>query len=376
MPQYRKYTECINKKDFTPSPLSSAAVAATWLILITAVVAPLELAATPWYLPVLIGLNLGLIAACRWYLYGRLICLGTRFSCTDENGNPVPLPDNQECAIGVVGSPGHSGIFRPRVSGLNASKFGDDDATMNILLAPGPTDLSADKHDYWNQEQGYLVAENSDITGINLGYPQSGDDLKYMKHLHCEFEGAGIKNFLDWLYEILAFLLAILAIILFVPGGEVIVAILAILAALLTLLAGINLFTGTLDPSAPGDPTDVNESLGNLKGGDIVMVSGDWIYDAGHAGWNEIHAVHNCQKIAEIVRGTNADGAEIWSWPPDIGGGLGLDTAPHVNAARAHWCCMLRGAEGAVKGGSTTDPGNNWVIHPVVDGCKKPIIIL
>jgi len=34
MPQYRKYTTCVKATDFTPSPLSSAAVAATWLILL------------------------------------------------------------------------------------------------------------------------------------------------------------------------------------------------------------------------------------------------------------------------------------------------------------------------------------------------------
>src|SRR3954470_11779682 len=126
MNPFRKYTTCVQAKDFTPSPLSSAAVAATWLILLAAIVSPLELLAIPWYLPVLIGLDLGLIAACNWYLHGRLICLGSRFTCKD-NGNAVPLPDNQECAIGVVGAPGHSGLFRPRISGLNISKFGDDD---------------------------------------------------------------------------------------------------------------------------------------------------------------------------------------------------------------------------------------------------------
>ena len=45
------------------------------------------------------------------------------------------MAHNQECAIGVVGAPGHSGLFRPRISGLNYTKFGDDgDSTMKILL--------------------------------------------------------------------------------------------------------------------------------------------------------------------------------------------------------------------------------------------------
>jgi len=173
----------------------------------------------------------------------------------------------------------------------------------------------------------------------------------------------------------LAFLVAILLIQAFVPGGTAFVVLLAIIAALLTALAGLNLFTGWLDPGAPGDPTDVSPTLGNLQAGDIVMVSGDWIYDSGHAGWNEIHAVHNCQKIAPIVSVENPDKTVTWSWPSDIGGGMGLATPAQVTLARSQWCCALRAAGGAVKGGSTTDPGNNWVIHPLVDGCKKSVVI-
>lgn len=365
MPQYRKYTSCVKPTDFTPSPLSSAAVFATWLILITAIVSPMELLAVSWYVPVLIGADLALIAACNWYLNSRLICLGTRFSCSGK-----PMPDNQECAIGVIGSPGHSGIFRPRNSGLNAGKFGDDDSTMDILLAPGLTTFGdSDFNNYWNQVQGYLVAPNPDVVNVGLPYPQSNN----LKFLHCEFEGSGIQDFLDWLIEILAFLVAILLIQAFVPGGGIIIMLLAILAAIITFLAGVNLFTGWLDPSSPGDPTDIDQSLGNLQAGDIVVVSGDWIYDGGHLGWNEIHAVHNCQKICTGIV-VNSD--KTWSWPPDIGNGLGLATPDKVTAARAQWCCALSDCDDTVKGGSVTDPGNNWVIHPVVDGCKKPVVIV
>jgi hypothetical protein len=365
-PQYRKYTTCVKATDFTPSPLSSAAVAATWLIVIAMIVSPLELLAVPWYLPILIGLVIGLIAACNWYLNGRLICLGTRFSCIDQNGNPVPLPDNQECAIGVIGAPGHPGLFRPRTDGLNYSKFGDDDSTMDILLAPGPITFDANKQDYWNQVQGYLVAENNDILSVGLGYTQSGNEVKF---LHCEFEGSGIADFLAFLITILVFLTALLAVLALAPELTGLIAILIIFASLLGLMSLINTF---VVPSDPGDPTDISQGLGNLQAGDIVMVSGDWIYDGGHAGWNEIHAVHNCQKIAEIT--VNPD--KTWSWPPDIGGGFGLATPTQVTAARAHWCCAMGAANGAVILGSTMDPGNNWVIHPAVDGCKKPIVIV
>ena len=368
MPQYRKYTTCIKATDFTPAPWpigSSAAVLATWLIIITAIVAPMELLAAPWYIPVIIGADLVLIAACNWYLHRRLICLGSRFSCADG-----PLPDNQECAIGVIGAPGHSGLFRPRITGLNYAKLGDDDSTMNILLAPGPlTWDEPDLNKYWNQVQGYLIAPNNDILNVGINYTQSGDEVKF---LHCEFEGSGIEAFEAFLITILAFLVALLAILVFAPELTGLIDILIIFASLLGLMSLLNTFV-IPSPSDEGDPTDIDQSLGNLEAGDIVMVSGDWIYDGGHIpAWNEIHAIHNCQKISTII--DNHDGT--WSWPPDIGGGLGLDTPDKVTAARTQWCCALSGAGGAVTGGSETDPANNWVIHPLVDGCNpQPVIV-
>ena len=42
----------------------------------------------------------------------------------------------------------------------------------------------------------------------------------------------------------------------------------------------------------------MNPDLRDLKNGDMVVVTGDWIYDSGHAGWNEIHAVHSCQRMS------------------------------------------------------------------------------
>lgn len=373
MPQYRKYTSCVKPSDFTAPPWpvgNSGAVLATWLIIITAIVAPLELLAAPWYIPVIIGAVLLLITACYWYLYRRLICLGSQFRCKD-NGNEVPMPDNQECAIGVIGAPGHKGLFRPRIDGLNLGKFGDDDSTMNILLAPGPlTWDEPDLNKYWNQVQGYLIAPNNDILNVGISYTQSGDEVKF---LHCEFEGSGIEAFLAFLTTILVFLAALLALLVLAPELTGLIAILIIFASLLGLMSLLNTF---FLPSAgdEGDPTDVDQSLGDLQAGDIVMVSGDWIYDGGHIpAWNEIHAVHNCQKICNPII-DNHDGT--WSWPPDIGGGLGLDTPDKVIAARAKWCCALSDACGAVEGGSETDPGNNWVIHPVIDGCNPPPVIL
>ena len=104
------------------------------------------------------------------------------------------------------------------------------------------------------------------------------------------------------------------------------------------------------------------------------MVSGDWIYDSGHAGWNEIHAIHACQRLSGsdgvILAKVNPDG----TWPDDLGGGLGLDL-PHLPVTLARWKAAIADATTAVNGGNQDDPANNWILHPVIDGCKSTIIL-
>ncbi len=346
MNSFRKYTECVNPSNFT-FPLS-AYTAGVVLALVAVVVAPLILFTSIVSISLAIGADLLLIAGCVFYLYGRLICLG-----------------GQQCAIGVVTT-----VLRPYVGSI-IGKFGDDDATMNVLLAPGPTDTKSDPSVYWNQVQGGLVKPNDAILNIGLSYPQSGGDLDHVKNLHCEFEGSGIHDFLQWLELILAVLVALLAVMLLFPEAAVLLWFLRLLAILWGGFAVGNVFL----PGTSGDPTDVSQSLGNLQAGDIVVVTGDWIYDSGHAGWNEIHAVHNCQiipgKDGKTPAALNSDG----TWPDDLGDGMGLDTPPKVQQMLERWCSAIGAATGAQTGGSTKDPANNWIVHPLIDGCQKSVIV-
>jgi hypothetical protein len=333
---YKQYTSC-------SSPVNhvnlgwGAYVYATGFI--AAIVAGIASSLNVYTLPILIGVDILLIAFCIWWLHNRLICLG-----------------NEECLIGVV-----AGTTPPQPLG----KAGDDDFTMNVLLAPGPTDLKQPKEAYWNTPiQGYLVKENVAILNIGLHYAQDGGDLVHVQALHCEFEGSGIKDVLEWASAILALLVAALAVLLLLgPYGAILSVILWIIAAILTAIGGV---TTLFDPLDPGDPTDVDQSLASLKKGDIVVVKGNWIYDSLHIGWNEIHAVHDCMIVNEIA--TDADGN--WVWPP------GLQTPGDVQTARDSCCAALTDANNAQVNGSWTDPANNWVIHPLVDGCKPPVIIV
>ena len=176
-----------------------------------------------------------------------------------------------------------------------------------------------------------------------------------------------VYKFLQWAKLTLVILLALLALLLAAP---VLAALLITFLKLLALLFGgfgiVNIFL----PGTSGDPTDVNPDLRNLQGGDIVMVTGDWIYDAGHVGWNEIHAVHACQRLS------GSDGVILARVNPD------------GTWRRRYWrrhgprSCAFTGDTGAVDGGASRrecrserrqpgDPANNWILHPLVDGCQS-----
>jgi len=346
MDTFRKFTECINPKDFAGIPYNFGLIG----VLVAAVLFALLGLTNLVTVPIAIAAVILLIAGAHYYLYQRLLCLGGGI----------------QTAIGVVNA-----VTRASIGRTLFDKFGDDDATMGIFLSPGPTDFDSDPDVYWNTSQGFLIKPNDAVVNVGLSYPTSGKDLRYVKHLHCEFEGSGIYEFLQWLKLVLAILLAILALLLLAPGlSDLLILFLKLLALLFGGFGLANFFL----PGVEGDPTDVNPDLKDLKKGDIVMVSGDWIYDSGHAGWNEIHAVHACQRLSGsdgvILAKLNPDG----TWPDDIGGGLGLDPA-HLPVTLAGWKAAIADATTAINGGSQADPANNWILHPTIDGCKSTIIL-
>jgi hypothetical protein len=69
-----------------------------------------------------------LISFYLWYLHGRLICLG---------------PDDDNCAI--------IGTVRSHSQSDPGEKYGDDDYTMNLWLAPGPITDDEEEKDYWEE---------------------------------------------------------------------------------------------------------------------------------------------------------------------------------------------------------------------------------
>jgi hypothetical protein len=346
---YQKFTQCTDISGYVPNHIGNFYLTIGGLVVMLG--AALALATSLILIPILIAAAVAVIAFCIWYLYHRLICLSPK----------------EVCAIGVV-----TNVLHPNVETI-ASKAGDNDATINILLAPGPLDYNEAVTAYTSHVQGNLVAEQPYITNALLPYATaagSTESFNHLKGLHCEFEGNGIATLLAFAEVILALLIAILALTVFAgPWAAPLIFLLWVIAA---MLGAAGLFNDLFEPpTAQG--TDTQGNPGNVATGDIVAVSGDWIYDGGHSGWNEIHAVHNCLRIATI--GGDPSQTSTWTWPTEING-MPFVTDADVSAAVNYWCGMMSKAGGAVKGGTMTDPGNNWVVHPVVDGCQQPPVIV
>ncbi|WP_152556581.1 hypothetical protein [Methylobacter tundripaludum] len=79
-----------------------------------------------------------------------------------------------------------------------------------------------------------------------------------------------------------------------------------------------------------------------------MVVKGEWIYDSGHEGWNEIHPIRHCQKIGK------------WY------GHWDLDT----KIALKSWCEAIDTASSALTVENQQKPENQWEIHPMIDGCE------
>lgn len=340
---YREYTTCVKPSNYVDLGFTYAGAIALEAAVATGIIVLKSGGATSVVIvSVLIALIASLIAFCVWWLHGRLICL--------EGGNCV--------VIGMV-------VGSPTVEPL--SKAGDDDASIFVLLAGGPPTLDPQRpiSDYTeNTPQGNMLAAQTPVIDLGRGYSgqQNG---KYMKALHSEFEGSGIQDVLEFAIVILAMLIALLVLLL-IPGGEVISAIITLLVILLSLL-GVTAVTGALlDPFDPGNPDDANRvNYGTLGAGDIVVVQGRWIYDSLHDGWNEIHAIHACQKIG--YKDPEA------AWP--VINGTDLGDPASVSTAINTWCDIFKGATGAEKGGNRTNPSNQWIVHPLLDGCQSGPII-
>ena len=319
---YRQYTKCVSANNY----IGHAAVQ----VIIGAALGAIPLLAGASVVPgILLILLFAILAYCRWWLYGRLICLG-----------------GDVCAVGYVLT------IEPPSEKSFLDRF-DTDYSFNLVLAPnveGATQAQVEA-----TFQGNLVAEQPDIKNHNLDW-QGHSATQWQNRpptavLHCEFEGGGV-------YDLM---LAVLAAIAFAAAAAVVCAIPVIgwIACLIlnAIAAAIALVGIGVALSDTGSPNDVDPNLGELhvndptgRGADILVVQGGWVYDSAHEGWNEIHPIKHCQRI----------GTYSGNWV-EYGDGTAL---------RKRWCDAVGQATDPLTVGNQAQPQNQWVIHPVVDGCQ------
>ena len=290
-------------------------------------------AGMPWCIPfaLTIGAAVWLIAYCEWWLYGRLICLGGDFTVIGMLVSTEP-PGNKSFPDSL-----------------------DTDFSINLLLASNPPGVDQATAEV-SVPFGFLMAEQAATKNIPVPFKgesatDQGTKIK-SAILHAEFEGNGVYDTLIGaqigLGLAVASLIACLAIP--PPWGVIVAGILAILAFLAMLLG---LLIGLGDE---GDPADVNPTLGELHtndaanggiGADLLVVSGTWVYDSAHEGWNELHPIKLCEKV----------GTWGGDWPADIGDII------------THWTTAVTDATSPQTGAEQDDPKHGWGVHPDVDGC-------
>jgi hypothetical protein len=264
------------------------------------------------------GALYGAVAAvCDRLMNGKLICLG-----------------GDRCAIGRV--------MHAETSGLVDNDFG-----VNLLLAPhhdGVTDADLENDGL----QGFLVAPQPATAGLGFTrYPDrtpGGSEI-----LHCEFEGEGVHDqCIAWEVGAVAIGIAIGVCVAFPPAC---IPALIIAAAIALIAWLISLFTG--DEGSPRDAA-VNEESGDIKPadengghGDCVVITGRWVYDGGHSGWNELHPVLTVQKLPDD------------QCPAD-------DDTAAFRPVLTRWCSMTMEASGPLTKAEQDEPKNRWAIAPQV----------
>ncbi len=211
---------------------------------------------------------------------------------------------------------------------------------------PGTTPFSGpDEHDRWTD---YLL-KNAWLRPEKYSVPV----------LHCEFEGSRERDMLDALEG-------------FPFGGSfckknwltkfvcrVIAAVLSPIALIAVLLAWARNTSGSTDPALVGG--------GTIGSRDRVIVRGSWVYDTGHSGWNEIHAVRIVQRVERVPSDPAGFKDFLHRWCERLAETPTSDGLPRLPGS-VYKPQDVPAAE--VTAVSQRRPENQWVFHPLVDGCQ------
>jgi hypothetical protein len=346
MADCQKHFFCVLPADFKPLSAPTLAIAAGIFALVGGI------AGNP--LAGIIGGALWIAAVfelCRFLHGGKLICL--------EKG---------VCAIGRVAA------VHPVGSDKSGFENMDDDFTFDLILAPHAANETKSEMIASDALQGRFIDDRTAVTDLGLGY--KGDSVKFPKidpsgHkteiLHSEVKGCRVHDVCIVL-KVMSVPTAAAAVICSIPilgwiaclvAMLVVLIITAVTMAIVWAATHNGALSDVMDP-ASGELVSADD-FGN--GGDVVLVRGDWVYDAGHDGWNEIHPVRHAQKIQvdDKFMGTAKADADL--------------VAAFRREVYEPWCLEVGKSEDPLVVVEQQKPSNGWQIHPSIDGCKEPPVI-
>ncbi|MDQ6805927.1 MAG: hypothetical protein M3065_13385 [Actinomycetota bacterium] len=322
--------------------------------------------------------------ACDYLLGGKLVCLGD---------------GSDQCAIG------HITHFEPASAKSFPSNL-DNDFSFNVLLAPHALGEVSNQQYLTNYNvvandglQGYLMQEQSDMPmphdagnpaddsppppipspryqGYATVYPDSnyldydpsqspfqvpGSDgyQFYVPSFHMECEGSRANDVCAAIAAVQGPASAVcdIPIIGWLACLIVDIALAPILAIAIAIAWATAVDGSAADPQVGGG--------GTLALGDLIIGEGRWVYDAGHQGWNEFHPLKRLQLIPPEASDWRTGFPDFLSW--------------YQSWCGATAACPPYAPPGSVPTDMTSvqqqthenqrDPRNQWIFHPLVDGC-------
>jgi len=376
-----QYTTCVNPEDYA---------APDFTLEIIALVGGLIAAIFTGGIGAIVSLAAAISAmqkVCDYMLHGKLVC-----------------HDGDHCAIGRVAefeTVDNKGGF------LGIDKI-DNDFSINLLLAPHKLNEFARGEDSATRQknyekvrddnpkwQGYLIKERPGMpdpreqSSIAGDWPYKKYDGTFADYhhynfedqpvvwpdqdagkpvikipiFHCEIEGERahlVCTALDAISSPIPGLDKICHIkVLGIPIGKIAC---AIVGAILLPFVLAGLVAAWIAGS--NDNRDF-EGAGSLRRGEGVVIMGRWVYDAGHTGWNEIHAVKSVQKVTDPAVFEAATFENLQSrWCPLV------FQAPPLHTLTTGEVTPDVTPEQAGVADNQRKPENRWILHPLIDGCE------
>lgn len=348
-----QYFKCVNKNNYKGLTSVIALGILSGTLVIAAIVAAVIIGAAIPGLGVVAGAVFiaAIFELCAFLHGGKLICIR-----------------DDACTIGRI----------MEIIPVGADKSGfekmDDDFTMNILPSPHSPDETRSEVTASDPYQGPFLDPQPESSDLGLGF--AGVSVKFTDVdndtdvFHVEVKGCRVRDVCTVL-KAMSFGAPVVGFICSIPLiGWLVCAIvaaiwLAITAAAVAIAwaaAHVGDINDVYDPAA-GELSAADPTTG--EGGDVILVRGDWVYDAGHSGWNEVHPIRHVQKLTGVV--------------DPIYRGMGKADATLVDAFKNDvldvWCRLVGEASSPLVENAQKEPKNRWHIHPLIDGCTEPPVI-